>query len=109
MLVVLTPYEAENFFPPPLLAELRALAPDFRPLDPTGLSAADFARELAAANPAILLACCPPPLPPASAQPERFSLPEATPLRALRKPARRPAADEVAVRFLPARGPWPRT
>ena len=50
MLVVLTPYEAENFFPPPLLAELRALAPDFRPLDPTGLSPADFARELAPAG-----------------------------------------------------------
>ncbi|MSU24270.1 MAG: hypothetical protein EXS32_10660, partial [Opitutus sp.] len=57
LLVVLTPFEAENFFPAPLLAELRALSPDFRELDPTDLSAADFARDLAAADPEILLAC----------------------------------------------------
>ena len=57
LLAVLTPFEAEHFFPPPLLAELQAIAPGFRRLDPTSLSAADFARELAAADPDILLAC----------------------------------------------------
>ena len=69
LLVVLTPTETENFFSPPLLAELRALAPDFRQLDPTGLSAADFARELTAADPAILLACWKTPALPASLPP----------------------------------------
>jgi len=69
LLVVLTPYEAENFFPAPQLAELRALAPDFRQLDPTGLNAADFARELASADPAILLACWKTPALPATLPP----------------------------------------
>jgi hypothetical protein len=40
LLAVLTPYEAEHFFPEPLLADLRALFPDFRQLDPTDLSPA---------------------------------------------------------------------
>ncbi|MCX6954961.1 MAG: hydroxyacid dehydrogenase, partial [Verrucomicrobia bacterium] len=64
LLAVLTPLEAGRFFSEPLLAELSALAPGFRQLDPTGLSPADFARELAAANPDILVACWKtPPLP----------------------------------------------
>lgn len=69
LLVVLTPFEAENFFPAPQLADLRALAPAVRPLDPTGLSAADFARELAAADPEILLACWKTPALPAALPP----------------------------------------
>lgn len=69
MLVVLTPYEAEHFFPAPQLAELRTLAPAFRLLDPTGLGAADFARELAAADPEILLACWKTPALPAALPP----------------------------------------
>ena len=47
LLAVLTPYEAEHFFPEPLLADLRALFPDFRQLDPTDLSPAAFAEKLA--------------------------------------------------------------
>ena len=62
LLAVLTPYEAEHFFPEPLLADLRALLPDFRLLDPTNLSPAAFAEALAATNPAILLACWKTPL-----------------------------------------------
>mgnify|MGYP000403771320 CR=1 FL=1 len=50
LLAVLTPYEAEHFFPEPLLADLRALFPDFRQLDPTDLSPAAFAEKLAAAG-----------------------------------------------------------
>jgi hypothetical protein len=65
LLAVLTPYEAEHFLPAPLLAELRALFPGFRLLDPTGLSPAAFAEKLAAADPTILLACWKTPLLPA--------------------------------------------
>ena len=65
LLAVLTPYEAEHFFPEPLLADLRALFPDFRQLDPTDLSPAAFAEKLAAADPAILLTCWKTPLLPA--------------------------------------------
>jgi len=57
LLVVLTPDEQEKFLPAPAFAELRALAPEFRLLDPTGLTPADFAREVAAADPEVLLAC----------------------------------------------------
>ena len=69
LLAVLTPYEAEHFFPEPLLAELRSLAPDFALLDPAGLSPAAFAEKLAAANPTILLACWKTPLLPAELPP----------------------------------------
>ncbi len=64
LLAVLTPAELREFFPAALLAELRDLAPDFRHLDPTGLSAEAFAAELAAADPVVVLACWKtPPLP----------------------------------------------
>ncbi len=64
LLAVLTPAELREFFPAAHLAALRELAPDFRLLDPTGLSADAFAAELAAIDPAILLACWKtPPLP----------------------------------------------
>ncbi len=57
LLAVLTPDEQAKFLPAPALAEVRALAPEFRLLDPTGLTPADFARELAAADPEVVLAC----------------------------------------------------
>lgn len=64
LLAVLNPYERENFFPGELFTALEKLSPQFRLLDPTGLSAEDFARELAATDPAVLLACWrTPPLP----------------------------------------------
>jgi len=65
LLAVLTPLETENFFPAPLLAELGAIAPRFRTLDPTGLDPAEFAQKIAAADPDILLACWKTPLLPA--------------------------------------------
>lgn len=66
LLAVLTPYEAEHFFPEPLLAELHTAAPHIQVLDPTGLSPDAFAEKLAAANPDILLACWKTPLLPAT-------------------------------------------
>jgi phosphoglycerate dehydrogenase-like enzyme len=53
-----------DFFPEPLWTEVRQLASEFRLIDSANLNAADFARELNAANPEILLACWKtPPLP----------------------------------------------
>ena len=69
LLAVLTPFEAEHFFPEPLLADLRALFPDFHLLDPTDLSPAAFAEKLAAVDPAILLTCWKTPLLPAALPP----------------------------------------
>ncbi len=69
LLAVLTPHEAEHFFPASLDAELRALTPNFLLLDPTGLSPAAFAAKLAAANPDILVACWKTPLLPAALPP----------------------------------------
>jgi hypothetical protein len=69
LLAVLTPAELREFFPAAHLAALRELAPDLRLLDPTGLSAEAFAAELAAADPAILLACWKTPPLPASLPP----------------------------------------
>jgi phosphoglycerate dehydrogenase-like enzyme len=64
MLAVLAPTEAREFLPEPLLAQVRTLAPSFRQIDPSDMDAAAFARELAAADPDILLACWKtPPLP----------------------------------------------
>lgn len=64
LLAVLTPTEVREFLPEPILAEVRALAGEFRLLDPCGLGPAEFARELAAANPEVLLGCWKtPPLP----------------------------------------------
>jgi phosphoglycerate dehydrogenase-like enzyme len=57
LLAVLTPVEKARFYPGTLFEELHALAPEFRWLDPTGLTPADFARELAAVNPEVLLTC----------------------------------------------------
>ncbi len=65
LLAVLTPTETREFLPETLLAQLRTLAPEFKLIDPTGLGAEGFARELAAFNPEILLACWKTPLLPA--------------------------------------------
>ena len=64
LLAVLTPTEVREFLPEPMFGELRALVPEFRLIDPTGINAATFAQEFAAANPDILLGCwTTPPLP----------------------------------------------
>jgi phosphoglycerate dehydrogenase-like enzyme len=57
LLAVLTPTEVREFLPEPLLAQVRGLAPEYRLIDPTGLTPADFARELAARNPDVVLGC----------------------------------------------------
>src|ERR1019366_2614973 len=62
LLAILTPEEEERFLPD--MVGLRQLAPGFRLLDPTGLGPVDFARELAATDPEVILACwATPPLP----------------------------------------------
>ena len=64
LLAVLTPTEVRELLPERLLEQVRALAPDFRLLDPLGLGEAAFARELLTFNPDILLGCWKtPPLP----------------------------------------------
>ncbi len=64
LLALLTPTETREFLPEPLLTQLRALAPQFTLIDPTGLNSADLARELSALDPEILVACWKtPPLP----------------------------------------------
>lgn len=57
LLAVLTPAEVREFLPEHLLGELRSLVPEFRLLDPTGMTDAAFARELAATNPDLLVGC----------------------------------------------------
>jgi phosphoglycerate dehydrogenase-like enzyme len=64
LLAVVTPHEIREFLPADLLGQVRALVPEFRLLDPTGLGSAGFARELAAADPDILVSAWKtPPLP----------------------------------------------
>ncbi len=62
ILAVLTPTEAREFLPEPMLAQLRALAPEFRLVDSTGFDEAALARELATMNPEVLVACWKTPL-----------------------------------------------
>ena len=69
LLAVLTPTETREFLPEPILAEIRALAPAFRLVDPTDFSDDNLARELAAFNPEVLLACWKTPLLPAALPP----------------------------------------
>ena len=57
LLAVLTPSEQREFLPEPLFSQLRALAPVFHLLDPTGLTPADLARALATHDPEVLVAC----------------------------------------------------
>ncbi len=64
VLAVLTPTEMREFFPGPASDALRAIAPSFCLLDPTGLDEAALARELATRDPEILVGCWKtPPLP----------------------------------------------
>jgi len=64
LLAVLTPTEVREFLPEPLLTQLRGLVPEFRLIDPTGMSEAGFALELARVNADIVLGCWKtPPLP----------------------------------------------
>ena len=62
LLAVLTPTELREFLPEPLLAHVRSLAPQFRLMDPLGTNDADFARELSAFNPEVLVGCWKTPL-----------------------------------------------
>lgn len=57
LLVAVTPAELREFLPEPLLGQVRAVAGEFRLIDPTSLDAKAFARELAAANPDVLVGC----------------------------------------------------
>jgi phosphoglycerate dehydrogenase-like enzyme len=57
LLAMLTPTEAREFLPEPLLSGVRGLVPQFRLIDPTHLDEPAFARELAATDPDILLGC----------------------------------------------------
>ncbi|MDO8544262.1 MAG: hydroxyacid dehydrogenase [Opitutaceae bacterium] len=57
LLAVLTSAEMREFLPEPLISQLRALAPEFRLVDSSKLDQAALTRELASANPDILLGC----------------------------------------------------
>lgn len=57
LLVVLSAQEITEFLPAPLWDQLRALPGRFEHLDSADLSAAEFHRRLAAANPEVLLTC----------------------------------------------------
>lgn len=57
LLAVLTPTELREFLPEPLLAQVRGLAAEFRLVDPTPMDTDALARELAAANPEVVLGC----------------------------------------------------
>ncbi len=69
LLAVLTPTEVREFFPEPLLGQVRALAPEFRLIDPLTINETAFLRELAAINPEVLLGCWKTPLLPAALPP----------------------------------------
>lgn len=69
LFAILTSHEAREFLPEPLLGQVRTLVPEFRLLDPTGVSAEAFARELAATDPDILLGCWQTPRLPAALPP----------------------------------------
>jgi phosphoglycerate dehydrogenase-like enzyme len=57
LLAVITPTELREFLPEPLLSQVRGLAPEFRLMDPTGMTDLAFAAELAALNPDVILGC----------------------------------------------------
>src|SRR5688500_14567610 len=57
LLAVLSPAELREFLPEPLLTNLRGLAADFRLIDPTGMTTAEFAAEVAAVTPEVILGC----------------------------------------------------
>src|SRR2546423_15651273 len=62
ILAILTPTEVREFLPEPMLAQMRELAPEFRLLDASKLDEAGLCRELASANPEVLVACWKTPL-----------------------------------------------
>ncbi len=55
LLVVATPDEQAKFLSGSTLADLRALAPEFRLVDPSGHTPESFARELTAFNPEVVV------------------------------------------------------
>ena len=57
LLAVLTPTEVREFLPEPLLGQVRAIATEFRLIDPLEISEAQFEAELAAINPDVILGC----------------------------------------------------
>lgn len=57
LLAVLTPDERAKFVPASVLTELAALATEFRLLDSSTLTAEDFAHELSAFDPEVIVAC----------------------------------------------------
>lgn len=69
ILAAITAQELREFLPEPLLGDVRALTPQFTHLDTAGLSAAEFHRQLAEANPEVLIACWKTPALPAQLPP----------------------------------------
>jgi phosphoglycerate dehydrogenase-like enzyme len=64
LLAVLTPTEAREFLPEPLLSQIQRLVPEFRLVDALSLDQTALSRELEATNPDILVGCWKtPPLP----------------------------------------------
>jgi phosphoglycerate dehydrogenase-like enzyme len=57
LLAVLTPTELREFLPEPLLTQVGELAPEFRLIDPTGVSETEFESDLAKINPDVVLGC----------------------------------------------------
>lgn len=57
LLAVLNPAEKTHFYPDTLFDELRGLAPDFRLVDPTGVTPEAFAKLLADNPPDAVLSC----------------------------------------------------
>lgn len=64
LLAILSPQEIAEFLPEPLWGRVGGLAGRFAQVDPSDLTVAEFHRQLAAANPEVLLTCWKtPPLP----------------------------------------------
>src|SRR5689334_10709491 len=57
LLAVLTPTEVREFLPEPLLSQVRALATEFRLINPLELKEGVFEKELSATNPDVILGC----------------------------------------------------
>src|SRR5260221_10020944 len=57
LVVALSPLEVAEFFPDGAFAKLQAISPEFRHVDPTGLSAEAWETTLFEANPDVLIAC----------------------------------------------------
>jgi len=64
LVIAVTPQEAADFFPEPVLSRIRSLGGTCHILDPGKLSPADYYRELATIDPDVLVTCwSTPPLP----------------------------------------------